>query len=101
MGFMELCLTLARVFVLRMRRRRYNHETNTQTQTKESNSESSDSALLPQRLLIASSAAIGGPATAAALVKANKWDSRVAPALIVGNLGYHCNFLWHYLSCLL
>ena len=50
--------------------------------------ESDDSALLPQRLLVASSAAIGGPATAAALASANKWNSLVAPSLIVGNLGY-------------
>ena len=105
-GIHGAVLTLTRVFMLRMRRRRYDHETRTQTKGSNSESqlpyiESSESALLPQRLLIASSAAIGGPATAAALVKANKWDSRVAPALIVGNLGYHCNFLWHYLSCLL
>lgn len=50
--------------------------------------EQSDSFVLPSRLLVASSAAIGGPATAAALAKANKWDSLVAPSLIVGNLGY-------------
>lgn len=43
---------------------------------------------LPQRLLVASSAAIGGPATAAALAKSNDWNSLVAPSLIVGNLGY-------------
>ena len=42
---------------------------------------------LPQRLLVASSAAIGGPATAAALAKSNNWESLVAPSLIVGNLG--------------
>lgn len=42
---------------------------------------------LPQRLLVASSAAIGGPATAAALAKSNSWNSLVAPSLIVGNLG--------------
>lgn len=50
--------------------------------------ESNTSSLLPQRLLVASSAAIGGPATAAALAKANGWHSLVAPSLIVGNLGY-------------
>jgi uncharacterized membrane protein len=50
--------------------------------------ESSRSSLLPQRLLVASSAAIGGPATAAALAKANNWTSLVGPSLIVGNLGY-------------
>ena len=58
-----------------------------------------NSALLPQRLLVASSAAIGGPATAAALAKANKWDSLVAPSLIVGNLGYaiatFCGIAFH------
>lgn len=47
-----------------------------------------DSFVMPSRLLCASSAAIGGPATAAALAKANKWNSLVAPSLIVGNLGY-------------
>jgi uncharacterized membrane protein len=50
--------------------------------------ERSDSFVEPSRLLVASSAAIGGPATAAALAKANKWHSLVAPSLIVGNLGY-------------
>jgi len=47
-----------------------------------------EGAVLPQRLLVASSAAIGGPATACALAKANNWNSLVAPSLIVGNLGY-------------
>lgn len=42
----------------------------------------------PQRMLVASSAAIGGPATAAALAQANGWKSLVAPSLLVGNLGY-------------
>lgn len=42
----------------------------------------------PQRLLVASSAAIGGPATAAALAQANGWSSLTAPSLLVGNLGY-------------
>ena len=42
----------------------------------------------PQRLLVASSAAIGGPATAAALAKASGWRSLVTPSLLVGNLGY-------------
>ena len=51
-------------------------------------SEPRNSFVSPQRLLVASSAAIGGPATAAALAKANKWNSLVAPSLIVGNLGY-------------
>ena len=37
---------------------------------------------------LASSAAIGGPATAAALAKANGWSSLVTPSLLVGNLGY-------------
>lgn len=50
--------------------------------------ERNDSFVLPSRLLVASSAAIGGPATAAALAKANKWNSLVGPSLIVGNLGY-------------
>ena len=52
------------------------------------NGEKNESFISPPRLLVASSAAIGGPATAAALAKANKWTSLVAPSLIVGNLGY-------------
>uniref|UniRef100_A0A7S2RZ16 Uncharacterized protein n=1 Tax=Eucampia antarctica TaxID=49252 RepID=A0A7S2RZ16_9STRA len=44
--------------------------------------------MAPQRLLVASSAAIGGPATAAALAQANGWKSLVVPSLLVGNLGY-------------
>jgi uncharacterized membrane protein len=43
---------------------------------------------LPQRLLVSSSAAIGGPATAAALVQANDWESLLVPSLLVGNIGY-------------
>lgn len=42
----------------------------------------------PQRLLIASSAAIGGPATAAALAQSHSWDSLLTPSLLVGNVGY-------------
>jgi len=41
----------------------------------------------PQRLLMASSAAIGGPATAVALAQAQKWPSLEVPGLMVGNLG--------------
>lgn len=44
--------------------------------------------VLPQRLLVASSASIGGPATAAALASSNGWDSLITPSLLVGNLGY-------------
>jgi len=42
----------------------------------------------PQRLLVASSAAIGGPATAAALAKSFGWESLLTPSLLVGNVGY-------------
>ena len=42
----------------------------------------------PQRLLVASSAAIGGPATAAALAKSFRWESLLTPSLLVGNVGY-------------
>lgn len=42
----------------------------------------------PQRLLTASSAAIGGPATAAALAKSFNWNSLLTPSLLVGNIGY-------------
>ena len=45
-------------------------------------------AFLPQRLLVASSAAIGGPATSVALAQAAGWDSLKVPGLIVGNIGY-------------
>lgn len=45
-------------------------------------------ALVAQRLLVASSAAIGGPATAVALAQANDWRSLVVPSLLVGNIGY-------------
>lgn len=44
--------------------------------------------LVPQRLLVASSAAIGGPATAVALAQANHWPSLIVPSLLVGNIGY-------------
>lgn len=44
--------------------------------------------LKPQRLLVASSAAIGGPATAIALAQANGWSSLILPSCIVGNVGY-------------
>ena len=42
----------------------------------------------PQRLLVGSSAAIGGPATAAALAKSFQWESLLTPSLLVGNVGY-------------
>jgi uncharacterized membrane protein len=54
---------------------------------------------VPQRLLVASSAAIGGPATAVALAQANGWKSLIAPSLLVGNLGYaiatFCGIAYH------
>ena len=45
-------------------------------------------AYAPQRLLVASSAAIGGPTTAAALAQASGWTSLLVPSLLVGNIGY-------------
>jgi uncharacterized membrane protein len=45
-------------------------------------------AFVPQRLLVASSAAIGGPATSVALAQASEWESLVVPSLLVGNIGY-------------
>jgi Protein of unknown function (DUF819) len=42
----------------------------------------------PPRLLVASSAAIGGPATAVALTQAAGWTSLQVPAVLVGNIGY-------------
>jgi uncharacterized membrane protein len=47
-----------------------------------------NAAFVPQRLLVASSAAIGGPATSVALAQANEWKSLMVPSLIVGNIGY-------------
>lgn len=41
-----------------------------------------------QPLLCASSAAIGGPATAVALAEAFNWKSLYVPSLLVGNIGY-------------
>lgn len=38
----------------------------------------------PRLLLVASSAAIGGPATSVALAQANNWNSLVVPSLLVG-----------------
>jgi uncharacterized membrane protein len=59
----------------------------------------SGGAFVPQRLLVASSAAIGGPATAAALAQANEWTSLLAPSLLVGNFGYaiatFCGLAYH------
>jgi uncharacterized membrane protein len=46
------------------------------------------SSFLPQRLLVASSSAIGGPATSVALAQANNWKSLLVPSLLVGNIGY-------------
>ncbi|GAX17430.1 hypothetical protein FisN_5Hh078 [Fistulifera solaris] len=46
------------------------------------------SAFVPQRLLVASSAAIGGPATAVALAEAAGWKSLAVPSILVGNIGY-------------
>ena len=45
-------------------------------------------AFSPQRLLVASSAAIGGPATSVALAQTHKWTSLEVPSLLVGNIGY-------------
>lgn len=60
---------------------------------------SSLSPFVAQRLLVASSAAIGGPATAVALAQASGWKSLIAPSLLVGNLGYaiatFCGLLYH------
>jgi Protein of unknown function (DUF819) len=54
------------------------------------------------RLLVASSAAIGGPATAATLAQTSGWESLLVPSLIVGNIGYaiatflgSAYFSWH------
>jgi uncharacterized membrane protein len=56
---------------------------------------------VPQRLLVASSAAIGGPATSVALAQANNWKSLMVPSLLVGNIGYaiatFCGLAYHSL----
>jgi uncharacterized membrane protein len=56
-------------------------------------------AFQPQRLLIASSAAIGGPATSVALAQAAGWESLTVPSLLVGNIGYaiatFCGLAYH------
>lgn len=55
----------------------------------------------PQRLLVASSAAIGGPATSVALAQAASWESLTVPSLLVGNIGYaiatFCGLAYHAL----
>ena len=45
-------------------------------------------AFAAQRLLVASSASIGGPATATALANTAGWRSLVVPSIVVGNIGY-------------
>jgi uncharacterized membrane protein len=58
------------------------------------------SAFLPQRLLVASSSAIGGPATSVALAESNGWKSLIVPAILVGNIGYviatFCGLAYYY-----
>ena len=49
---------------------------------------SGDSFVALPQLLVSSNANIGGPATASALANGNGWPSLVAPALLVGNMGY-------------
>ena len=52
-----------------------------------------------QRLLVSSSAAIGGPATAVALATEAQWKSLMVPSLIIGNIGYaiatFCGLVFH------
>jgi uncharacterized membrane protein len=59
------------------------------------------SAFCSQRLLTASSSAIGGPATSVALAQTNKWKSLMVPALLVGNIGYaiatFCGLAFYYM----
>jgi uncharacterized membrane protein len=58
-------------------------------------------AFQPQRLLVSSSAAIGGPATAVALATAANWQSLEVPSIVVGNIGYaiatFCGLAFHAL----
>jgi hypothetical protein len=72
--------------------RRWNSSASKSSSSRSSSSSSSSSswrdAFSPQRLLIASSSAIGGPATSVALARSVKWESLIVPALLVGNIGY-------------
>jgi hypothetical protein len=43
---------------------------------------------VPQRLLVASSAAMDRPVTSVALAQANNWKPLMVPSLLVGNIGY-------------
>ncbi|KAG7339090.1 putative integral membrane protein [Nitzschia inconspicua] len=78
------------------RRRRPRHRVNGKTTTMSFWS----SAFVPQRLLVASSSAIGGPATSVALAESNGWKSLVVPAILVGNIGYviatFCGLAYYY-----
>jgi uncharacterized membrane protein len=56
--------------------------------SKETTGSADQGSASPQRLLVASSAAIGGPATSIALAKASNWPSLVVPSILVGNIGY-------------
>ncbi|KAL3910829.1 MAG: hypothetical protein SGARI_001935, partial [Bacillariaceae sp.] len=71
-----------------------------QQQQQQSPSSSWRGAFLPQRLLVASSSAIGGPATSVALAESNGWKSLVVPAILVGNIGYviatFCGLAYYY-----
>ncbi len=41
-----------------------------------------------EEIIIASNANVGGPTTAAAMAVSKSWDCLIAPALLVGTLGY-------------
>lgn len=54
------------------------------------------------RLLTASQATIGGPATAAALAEANNWPHLVIPGVLMGILGYAtANFMGFFIAFLM
>lgn len=86
-GIHGLVLFTARRMGLRFAGRRRGRTARPEQEEAEDETEPVPS-LAKQRLLVASSAAIGGPATAAALAQANGWASLTAPSLLVGNLGY-------------
>lgn len=81
-------LTLSVSRYQQKRRRRQRQLSYTSAATVEPYNDEDEGAVAPQRLLVASSAAIGGPATAAVLAQANGWTSLVVPSLLVGNIGY-------------
>ena len=81
-------LVLSRSLVLCLRSKRTQRQKSVVPGDDDTTKIEDEGVVAPQRLLVASSAAIGGPATAAALAQANGWTSLVVPSILVGNIGY-------------